>query len=368
MGFVDGKYWKAEVGKKYGNVKPRLSKDFMTREEAIAAVEALIADRGFRMAESTSAIKGVEWFDETRRVARVYDIRGPHPAETLWAFDGVKRSKMPERKPGEGPYRGYLIVFYGMDRWGVEKDGDKMGSLKSSAEECKRYIDSILGDTLKGTPARRPSLGAAPGDVDGFVRETTDAVDVHAERAFERAGLTVAGKPLGARAWTQLFVGELGTDANADDLMLSPDRGEQTIVAWTGKDYIRRGTGDASRLLRYAWFARQFVRGATGLHAMDPDGYELTADFDAHPDNFDLPEARLGLDLWRLGRNVVGEVETQALARARERRGRVPGDAFNNDRGNLLTLILDSVRTRLNWPRLPADYDPPPPSKWPEAD
>lgn len=225
---------------------------------------------------------------------------------------------------------------------GVNARGHQM--LQQAADELERST-GVSG--LRG-------LSAAPGDVDGFIAETVDAVIVHAERAFERAGLTVDGKPLGARAWTPLFVGELGTDANADDLMLSPDRGEQTIVAWTNKDYIRHGTEDAARVLRYAWFARQFVRGATDVGFwMLSVGYRESG-----------PETRLGLDLWRLGRNVASEIADAFDVRstllttnqAKQRQERVR-------RG-----ILEAVRTRLNWPALPDNFDPPPPSQWPSAE
>ena len=145
-------------------------------------------------------------------------------------------------------------------------------------------------------------LGAAPGDVDAFVREVSDSAIVGIERAFERADLTVGGKPLGARV-----------------------AGEWRYTSqW-----------DASR---YLWFARQFVRGAAGGFVPVYNAYR--------------PEEVLGFDLWSLGRNVRGEI-----------------DAFETrNKRNVYERVMDDIRTRLNWPRLPDDYDPPPPSLWPKGE
>lgn len=208
---------------------------------------------------------------------------------------------------------------------------------------------------------------AEPGDVEGFVRELAEATIVHIERAFERAGLTVAGKPLGARAPIR-YGGFDISEAGVND----GGRVWPLFYLTTDRPMDTQGKIRFPALYAYAWLARQFVRGATGQF---PSGH-YGAPYDPKNRGGQVeemqtlmsasPEARLGLDLWRLGRNVAAEA-------AQFDPGWLPDPdeyGFETNSGDIevpeiIRRILESVRGRLNWPSLPDDYDPPPPSQWP---
>ena len=216
-------------------------------------------------------------------------------------------------------------------------------------------------------------LGAAPGDVDAFMREVSDSVIVGIERAFERAGLTVDGKPLGARARVpeRSFEEEFDTVERREAELYRQGVPQEQARAQAEAEFSRLNGA-------YAWFARQFVRGAKGLGAVDwAGGVHRDIDYlatDDHPGGYrgppemflQGPESLLGLDLWRLGRNVASEAEGRArISGVTDRVGPavvLERIAFYRDR------VLESVRARLNWPRLPDDYDPPPPAQWPKGE
>lgn len=221
---------------------------------------------------------------------------------------------------------------------------------------------------------QRRGLSAAPGDVEGFVREVSEAAIAAIEDAFRRAGderndrpLRVAGKPLEARAPMSMATAQL-VAGNYRDLSV--------------EDAFLSGAYEAHA---YAWIARQFVRGATGHGVISlmgvevenvPAGWENTLRGQMH---FSTPEARLGLDVWRIGRNVAAEVEREwrdgAIQSLSDRKKRKITAQFDLGRGRTAhlwrarfrDLVLESVRTRLNWPNT-GDFDPPPPAQWPDGD
>lgn len=232
---------------------------------------------------------------------------------------------------------------------------------------------------------RGGALGADPGDVDGFVREVSESAIVHIGAAFRRADLTAAGKPLGARGTPPWILIRPSNDEPEDELVVEVQAldsastwfeetwiitsDEDTQARWDDLEEqlpdamdkrLRQRLHDAVLFggdpltARYAWIARQFVRGATGQGALAHHGGTLTED----EGGVDSPEARLGLDVWRIGRNVAAEVDGMKWWHV--------GATITVD--DVRRRVLESVRTRLNWPRLPENYDPPPPSDWPEDD
>ena len=246
-----------------------------------------------------------------------------------------------------------------------------------------------------------------------FLRDVSDSALANITRSFERAKLTIDGKPLRATVPTQFYYG--GTPAHLRDDLEATLEGERAV-----------GSAATRVVYAYVWLARQFERGVLGepmravvglrfialsvdrypngiaenepgvvtaienvphlqirgrldrhLSWLDEwdnelnwdDGFALDAndqplsawsDFaiDTEITGADDPFVALGLDLWRIGRNVHEEV----------RQKRIGGTDRNaviarRDRARRIGV---TVAERLNWFELPKDYEPPPPDRWPK--
>jgi hypothetical protein len=135
---------------------------------------------------------------------------------------------------------------------------------------------------------------------------------------------------------------------------------------WSGSTVHSLGPPDTERrILAYSWFVHQFYRGALLFGALDEVGRDWGDSAGDWGDatgmatyGFDLPEARLGLDLWRTGR------ATDRLVREALQRGKISFVPSWQVTWN----VIESVRERLHWPKLPGTeaWTPPAPINWPE--
>lgn len=265
------------------------------------------------------------------------------------AMESVIGEHLPDVTVTEGGQPGddhaFLYVYDDKEAFGVdipagvyERGGgyrwQKIPDVKIRPEDVVVWAvrrSDIVNDDFEG-------LSAAPGDTDAFVRELTEVTVAHLTRAFERAQVSDGrGGVLVVRA--DLF--NRGEGTVADDLL-------RTHGWWHNDGEMRRANA-------YAFYARQFMGGATGRWPVDENGRDLQKRGTgkvAELSTDALPEARLGVEVWQLGRRWRTHVDE------RERTEKI----------NVYERALDRIRAELNWPKLPNNYDPPPPIVWPAGE